>query len=67
MIKYSSFEEIDRDLKVHTLKRKIAIQEIKNLKQATNQVLSPSEWLNPTLINTFTKFGKLYLLKKIFK
>ena len=62
---YSSFEEIDYDLKLLNLERKISIEELKGLKYDLQEDLSPYTWLR-TGLRLFGKFGKIMLLKKLF-
>ncbi|WP_047418374.1 hypothetical protein [Cellulophaga sp. Hel_I_12] len=63
---YSSFEEIDYDLKLLNLERKISIEELKGLKYDLQENLSPYSWLK-TGLRLFGNFGKIMLLKKLFK
>ena len=63
---YKDFSQIERDLKVLKLKREIAVEEMKNIKDVAGENLSPSEWVHPLVYNIAKKFGFLYLLKKIF-
>tara|TARA_R110002012_G_scaffold263456_1_gene446263 strand:+ start:97294 stop:97500 length:207 start_codon:yes stop_codon:yes gene_type:complete len=63
---YTSFEEIDYDLKLLNLERKISIEELKSLKYNLQEDLSPYSWLK-TGLRLFGNFGKIVLLKKLFK
>jgi hypothetical protein len=63
---YTSFEEIDYDLKLLNLERKISIEELKGLKYNLREDLSPYSWLR-TGLRLFGNFGKIMLLKKLFK
>ncbi|ADV49125.1 hypothetical protein I2486_09135 [Cellulophaga sp. E16_2] len=63
---YTSFEEIELDLKLLSLERKIAIEELKGLKLKVQEDLSPLNWLQ-TGIKMAKKFGTLLLVKKLLK
>ncbi|WP_158975310.1 DUF6327 family protein [Cellulophaga sp. L1A9] len=63
---YTSFEEIELDLKLLSLERKIAIEELKGLKHKVQEDLSPLNWLQ-TGYNIAKKFSTLLLVKKILK
>tara|TARA_R110000796_G_scaffold37722_4_gene95240 strand:- start:138922 stop:139128 length:207 start_codon:yes stop_codon:yes gene_type:complete len=63
---YNSFEEIELDLKLLSLERKIAVEELKSLKHKVQEDLQPIHWIQ----SGFKMAGKLstiMLLKKIFK
>lgn len=64
---YHSFQEIEEELKILSLKRDIALQEIKIAKSSLSQSINPLQWVNPDLVKTTSKLGILYLIKKIFK
>lgn len=63
----SSFEDIEHNLKILNLRRKIALEEMKIAKTSLAHDLNPLEWMKPDLIKSASKLGMLYLLKKIFK
>lgn len=63
---YNNFEEIEYDLQRLDLERKIALEELKGLKQEVKEDLSPYNWLS-TSISLVKKYGILYLIKKILK
>ena len=63
---YTSFEEIELELKLLSLERKIAIEELKGLKLKVQEDLSPLNWLQ-TGIKMAKKFGTLLLVKKLLK
>ncbi|NRR90597.1 hypothetical protein HSX10_03365 [Winogradskyella undariae] len=62
---YTSFEQIDNDLKLHKLERDIAWEELKLVKGEIKQDLSPLNWLNSALKLT-SKYSFVALLKKWF-
>ncbi|QTD38944.1 hypothetical protein JL193_06735 [Polaribacter batillariae] len=66
MRKYTNFVEIEKDLKILSLERKIALEELKIVKSDFEDQLKPL-----SLIGNFFKFaskyGLLVLIKKIFK
>ena len=59
---YNSFEEIDFELKRLNLERKIAWEEIKHSGNTVQESLTPYNWIMP-IIDTFKRFGILFLLK----
>ncbi|ASV30778.1 hypothetical protein [Maribacter cobaltidurans] len=63
---YKNFDEIEYDLQRLDLERKIALEELKGLKQEVKEDLSPYNWL-ATSISIVKKYGMLYLIKKILK
>lgn len=63
---YTSFEEIELDLKLLSLERKISAEELKGLKYEFQDELKPYSWLK-TGLKLFGNFGGLLLLKKLFK
>lgn len=62
---YSSFEEIELDLKLLDLERKISLEELKSLKYDFQEELRPYHWLK-TGLKLVGNFGGILLLKKIF-
>ena len=64
---YTSFEQIDNDLKLHKLERDIAWEELKLVKGEIKEDLNPLNWLNSALKLT-GKYSFFALIKKwIFK
>lgn len=63
---YTSFEEIELNLKLLSLERKIAIEELKGLKHKVQEDLSPLNWVQ-TGFKMARKFSTLLLVKKLFK
>ena len=63
---YSSFEEIDRDLKLYQLQREVAMEEAKNIRYQLQHDLSPANWFS-TALSAIKKYGILYLIKRIFR
>ena len=66
MKKYSSFEEIDNDLKRLSLEREIAWEELKNHKEEFKQDIQPPEWIH-AIMKLIGKYGFLILIKKFLK
>jgi hypothetical protein len=63
---YTSFEEIELDLKLLSLENKINIEELKSLKYKFQDELSNYSWLK-TGLQLFGNFGGLLMLRKLFK
>ena len=64
MKNYNSLAEINNDLKVLELRRKIALEELRYLKNNTVENFNPYEWIKIYLLKKVTKFGLEFLLKK---
>ena len=60
---YKTLADINRDLKVLQLKRKIAIEELKYVKKSTVENFQPYHWLQTYLIKKTTQFGIDFLFK----
>ena len=63
---YQNFEQIEYDLKVLNLERKIALEELKSVKQDFEETLKPMNILGGAL-KFLGKYGALLLVKKFFK
>ena len=63
---YQSFEEIEMDLKLLSLQRQIAVEELNGLKNQFQDDLQPLNWIK-SVFQIARKFSTLLLLKKIFK
>ncbi len=63
---YTSFQEIEKDLRTLNLKRKISLEEMKLLKYELKEDLRPYNWIG-TVLHSIKKYGMLYLVRKIFK
>ncbi len=63
---YKNFEEVEFELKKLDLERKIALEELKGLKENVREDLSPVSWVN-TILSAVKKYGILYLIKKILR
>lgn len=63
---YTSFEEIDMDLKTLHLQRQIAMEELKYSKYELQESLTPHQWVS-TLLSAVKKYGILYLIRRLFK
>jgi len=63
---YTSFEEIEHDLKLLSLERKIAVEELKGLKHKIQEDLQPIHWIQSGF-KIAGKLSTLMLLKKLFK
>lgn len=64
--KYQSFEEIEMDLKLLSLQRQIAVEELSSLKHQFQEDLQPLNWIQSSF-KIAKKFSTLMILKKIFK
>ncbi|MDN3667385.1 DUF6327 family protein [Algibacter miyuki] len=63
---YSSLEEINTELHLLSLQRKIHMEELKLTKHQLKEDLSPANWIN-TALQGIKKYGILMLLRKIIK
>ncbi|WP_204346497.1 hypothetical protein [Psychroserpens algicola] len=66
MKNYTTFEEIEYDLKRLSLERQIALEELKGVKGELKDDLKPVHWMQ-TVFKYASKYGSLLLLKKIIK
>lgn len=66
MRQYTTFEEIDYDIKRLNLERQIAFEELKGVKSNFQEDLKPAHWLQ-TVFKYVTKYGFFMLLKKIVR
>lgn len=66
MRKYNTFEDIEKDLEIFSLKRKIAWEELKLVQGKVEEDLKPIR-LMMDLLKLVGKFGLFKLLKKIIK
>ena len=60
---YKNFESIERDLKILNLERKIALEEIKHLKQDYKDCLKLPNWIQ-TSMDVVGKLSTLILFRK---
>lgn len=63
---YKNFEEVEFELKRLDLERKIALEELKGLKENVCEDLSPISWVN-TVLSAVKKYGILYLIRKVLR
>ena len=63
---YRNFAEIDRDLKMLSLERQIALEELKFVKNDFEQTLKPISILN-SVLKFVSKYGILLMIKKMFR
>ncbi|WP_439129773.1 hypothetical protein [Polaribacter sp.] len=63
---YKSFKEIEQDLKLHSLEKDIALEELKIIKNDFENQLKPLSLLG-SAVKFASKYGLLVLVKKIFK
>ncbi|UZO81114.1 DUF6327 family protein [Aquimarina sp. ERC-38] len=63
---YTSFKDIDQDLKTLNLQRQIALEELKYTKHDLQESVMPPQWVN-TVLGFVKKYGILYIIKRIFK
>ena len=66
MKEYSSFEEIDQDLKRLNLERQIALEELKLTQNQLKTDLAPLNWLD-SVLKVFYTYGFSILLNRLFK
>ncbi|MFT6959409.1 MAG: hypothetical protein ACJA17_000499 [Polaribacter sp.] len=66
MKRYQNFKEIDSDLKLLSLERQIALEELKIVKNDFEENLRPIGVLSSGL-RLVRKYGVLILIKKFFK
>jgi len=64
--RYQSFEEIEIEIKKLSLEKKIALEELKIVKNDFEDVLRPVNWMN-SVFKIVSKYGFLMFIKKIFK
>ena len=64
-LKYTSFEEIEYDLKRLSLERQIAWEELKAIKYELKQDLKPHGWYE-SAISYISRLGGIILLRKLF-
>lgn len=63
---YTSFNQIDKDLKKISLEQQIAVEELKLVKSDVESTLKPLSILS-SVFTFVSKYGILLLIKKIFK
>ena len=63
---YKDAASVERDLKILDLERKIALEEIKHLKEDYIEDLRPINWLSSGL-KYAGNFAGMMIIKKIFK
>lgn len=63
---YQNFKEIDSDLKLLSLERQIALEELKIVKKDFEESLKPISIINSGF-RLVRKYGVLILIKKFFK
>ncbi len=66
MKNYTSFAEIENDLKKLSLEKKIAEEELKIVKYNFEDCLKPVNWMK-TVFTAISKYGILLMVKRIFK
>ncbi|WP_344923868.1 DUF6327 family protein [Aquimarina addita] len=63
---YTSFKEIEEELKMLKLQRQISIEEMKLLKSEFKEDIQPYQWV-ATIASAVKKYGIFYLIKRILK
>ncbi len=63
---YTSFLEIEKDLRKLELEKDIAKEELKIVKHNFESILEPINWIN-SILKTISKFGVMLLIKKMLK
>ncbi|MGY5354267.1 hypothetical protein [Wenyingzhuangia sp. IMCC45467] len=61
---YKNLAEIDKDLKVLQLKRKIALEELKYVKNSAINNFNPYKWLQVFLLKKAGEYGLSFLFRK---
>jgi hypothetical protein len=64
--KYTSFDDINRDLKRLNLERKIALEELKAQRNYISEEIGHYSWVN-WILKIGKKYGVMLLLRKVFK
>mgnify|MGYP000613273006 CR=1 FL=1 len=64
--KYTSFDDINRDLKRLNLERKIALEELKAQRNYISEEIGQYSWIN-WVLKIGKKYGVVLLLRKLFK
>ncbi|WP_228852130.1 hypothetical protein [Aegicerativicinus sediminis] len=64
-IKYSSFKEIEYDLKRLSLERQIALEELKGIRYEFKEDLRPAGWID-SVVSYVSRLGGIILLRKLF-
>lgn len=63
---YTSFAEIEKDLRKLELEREIAKEQLKIVKHNFEDFLKPVNWMT-SVFKMISKYGILLLIKRIFK
>ncbi|MEZ4803410.1 MAG: DUF6327 family protein [Gelidibacter sp.] len=63
---YTSFKEIEHDLKRLKLERQIGLEQLKSVKGELAEDLKPKNWIS-TAVSFGWKYGLFVLMKKLFK
>lgn len=63
---YTSFKEIELELRKLKLQRQIAIEEIKLLKPEFEEDLRPYQWV-AVILEFIKRYGIYYFVRKLFK
>jgi len=63
---YTSFVEIEKDLKKLSLEKAIAKEELKIVKHNFEDFLEPVNWLT-SIFRVISKYGILFFIKRILK
>ncbi len=66
MKNYHNFKEIEKDLKILSLEKQIALEELKNVKNEFAESMKPLNLLT-NFLKFASKYGVLFFLKKLFK
>ena len=66
MKKYSNLKQINNDLKLLDLERKIAYEELVGVKNDFEELTKPLSWVS-SFVKFGSKYGLLLLVKKMFK
>ncbi|MEA1787309.1 hypothetical protein U1E44_14500 [Arenibacter sp. GZD96] len=63
---YTSFQEIELDLKKLHLERKIALEELRGLRYEFEDIMKPYHWIQ-TGLGALKRMGIIFLVRRLFK
>jgi hypothetical protein len=63
---YQSYDEIEKELKLLDLQKKVAYEELVGVKRDLEEYTKPITWVS-SLFKLGSKYGLLLLVKKMFK
>ncbi|MBP2830712.1 hypothetical protein J8281_00815 [Aquimarina sp. U1-2] len=63
---YTSFKEIEQDLRKLHLRRQIYLEEMKLIKSEFKEDLQPYQWVS-TVLSAVKKYGIFYMIRRLFR